>query len=167
LFNTQTSGEMLLRPAFCLAQLLYSPAQFSYRFLPCVHPKRLSCIEPQGKQYFLYKVLKRLTLLSCSRFFLPNIMPDMNVNRSEIFLLAAHFYASNDPGRAEIFYRRAESSAETECGSGSAVSGVVLIEFAQFLEDQGRLVEAQQCHARVRQILCHYAGQTFKLSQTG
>jgi hypothetical protein len=90
----------------------------------------------------------------------------MNVNRSEIFLLAAHFYAGNDPGRAEFFYRRAQTSAETECGSGSAVSGVVLIEFAQFLEDQGRLVEAQQCHTRVRQILCHYAGQAFKLPQT-
>lgn len=91
----------------------------------------------------------------------------MNVNRSEIFLLAAHFYAGTDPGRAEIFYRRAQSYAEKECGSGSAVSGVVLIEFAQFLEDQGRLAEAQQCHTKARQILCHYAGRAFKLSQTG
>jgi hypothetical protein len=152
---------MLLRPAFCLAQFLHPPAQFSYRFLPCVHPKRLGCIAPQGKQYFLYKVLKRLFLLSYSGFFLPNIMPNMNVNRSEIFLLAAQFYEGNDPGRAENFYRRAQTSAETECGSGSAVSGIVLIEFAQFLEDQGRVVEAQQCDTRVRQILCHYAGRAF------
>jgi len=88
----------------------------------------------------------------------------MNVNMSEIFLLAAHSYEGKDPSRAENLYRRAQTSAETEYGSGSAVSGVVLIEFAQFLEDQGRQVEAQQCHTKVRQILCRYSGSAFNPS---
>ena len=85
----------------------------------------------------------------------------MNVNRSEIFLLGAHFFEGKDACRAESFYKRAQAFAEMECGPGSAVSGLVLIEFAQFLEDQGRQVEAQQCHTRIRQILCHYAGRAF------
>jgi hypothetical protein len=85
----------------------------------------------------------------------------MNVNRSEIFLLGAQFFEGKDACRAESFYKRAQTFAELECGSGSAAAGVVLIEFAQFLEDQGRVVEARQCDTRVRQILCNYAGRAF------
>jgi len=89
----------------------------------------------------------------------------MNVNRSK-YSCRRTLLCRQRPPVVPNFFIGALRLLLNRCGSGSAVSGVVLIEFAQFLEDQGRLVEAQQCHTRVRQILCHYAGQAFKLPQT-
>ena len=68
---------------------------------------------------------------------------------TEIFLLGARFYNGKNDNRAKFLYKRALASAEKECGIDSAAAGLVLIEFAQFLEHSSE-VEAQLCNKRGR-----------------
>jgi hypothetical protein len=83
-------------------------------------------------------------------------MLGMDFKKWELFLIGARFYEHGDPRAAEDFYNRACAFAEVESGLHSAAVGSVVLDFAYFLEDQGRDSEAQCCYKRLRGILSLY-----------
>jgi len=81
----------------------------------------------------------------------------MQPTRWEIYLLSADVYSDVDPIAAEKDYRRALELAAASCGSKSAAVGLVLFDFAEFLEGQERDQEAEEVQAEIRCILSGYA----------
>jgi hypothetical protein len=63
----------------------------------------------------------------------------------------------DDPGNAEVFFRRALKEAETGHGFESPEAGLCLIELSDLLEHQGKLVEAEPLSRRYREILARLA----------
>jgi hypothetical protein len=74
----------------------------------------------------------------------------------EVYLLSASWYAESDSVAAEKLYKRALRTATRECGGQSAAAGMVLVDFADFLERQGRDNEAHQLHEEIGRVLRGY-----------
>jgi hypothetical protein len=77
----------------------------------------------------------------------------MEMHDWEIFLLLALWCDEHQQASAEHFFIKALSQAEEQHGKSSLAVGSVLIEFAEFLEKQGRQVEADAYEGRLHKIV--------------
>lgn len=77
----------------------------------------------------------------------------------QILLEGAELCKLSNPARAEKLYKDALQSACRACGNDSAAVGVVLVDYADFLEQEGRDDEAQELYKRIQRICTVYVAR--------